>query len=184
MIAFEDAMQITRGVSSETAFDDTELRALYDLLLEVPKGGIVTEIGCQIGRSSSLILQCARDNFLSVHIDPWTVQPDFAAQWHDMAWKIGVPHVVYQMRTEDVLNIRQLPPFVDLLLIDGDHTEAGLLVDVKMAEYCIRFGGILCAHDYGRDSLPDVERVLSKSLKSPYWNQLGLSGTLGCWRRL
>ena len=182
-MTFSDAMVLTRTISSPTAFDDQECERFWDLLVQVPEDGIVVEIGCQLGRSSSLVLQAAKDRgFLSVHIDPWTVQPDFARQWHALAWEIDVPHCVFQMRTDQVLDI-EWPVGIDLLLIDGDHTADGVRKDLGMAER-IKPGGILTAHDWMRDSLPDVETVLAPFVTDGRWEDLGAAGTLGCWRRI
>jgi len=182
-MTFDQAMVLTRGVSSRDAFEDVECERLWTLLQAVPEDGIVVEIGCQLGRSSSLVLQSAKaKGFLSVHIDPWTSQPDFALQWHVMAWRIDVPHVVLQMRTDQVLE-QGWPLDIDLLLIDGDHTEDGVRKDLGMAER-IRIGGILTAHDYGRHALPDVYAVLEPYTSDGRWEDLGIHGTLGSWRRI
>src|SRR6185437_2373156 len=169
MKSFEEVMTLTRTVSSSTAFEDEECRALYDLCATVSQNGLVVEIGCQLGRTSSIILQVAKEiGYTSVHIDPWTVQPDFAASWHQMAWNVDVPHVVLQMRTDQALELQGFLRGIDLLLIDGDHTEHGVRIDTRMADR-VRTGGILCAHDYGRNSLPDVWKVMSEYAVLPKW---------------
>ena len=94
-----------------------------------------------------------------------------------------MPHCVFQMRTDQVLAIEEFPVNIDLLLIDGDHTEDGVRKDLGMAER-IRIGGILTSHDYGRDSLPDVYAVLYLYTSDGRWEDLGIAGTLGCWRRI
>ena len=179
-MTFDQAMVLTRMVSSATAFDEDECSRFWDLLVQVPKNGLVVEIGSQLGRSSSLILQAGLGRFQSVFIDPWTSQPDYARQWHEMAWNHG-PHTVFQMRTDQVLKHSLGPREIDLLLIDGDHTEDGVRKDLGMAGR-IKPGGILCAHDFGRFSLPDVYAVISPFVKDG-WEDLGIAGTLGCWKR-
>lgn len=184
MITFDEVMKLTRTVSSETAFDDAECRALYTLCSAVPVGGTVVEIGCQLGRTSSIILQCARDRFHSIHIDPWTVQPDYYAGWCRMAHATEVPHQVMMMRTDQAhAVIGQYGLLVDLLLVDGDHTAHGVMTDMEKAAPWVRSGGVLCAHDYQRESLPDVAEVLDKYMVEPKWEFLGVAGTLGMWRR-
>ena len=181
MISFDEVMKLTRTVSSHTAFDDEECRALYDLCSLVATGGVVVEIGCQLGRTSSIILQCARDKFHSFHIDPWTVQPDYYAGWCKMAHSMGVPHTVMMMRTDQA--ITRISVEFDILLVDGDHTEAGVTTDMELAAPRVVKGGILCAHDYQRPSLPEVTEVLDKYMIEPDWTHLGTAGTLGMWRR-
>ena len=182
MITFNEVMTLARTVSSHTAFDDEECRALYDLCCAVPEGGIVVEIGCQLGRTSSIILQCARDRYHSIHIDPWTVQPDYYAGWCKMAHATEVPHTVMMMRTDQAMTLINWDEF-DLLLVDGDHTEHGVRTDMELAASRVVNGGVICCHDYGRESLPDVWNVVNQYLVEPKWTHIGTSGTLGMWRR-
>lgn len=183
MIPFPEAMQITSTVSSITAFDDDECRALYDLCCQVRHGGIVVEIGCQMGRSSSIILQCARDRYHSFHIDPWVEDPAYREAWMRMAHGIGVPHAVFSMTTEQWMRLPLKLRHVDLMLIDGDHERDGVRIDTEVADDIISDGGILCAHDYRRDSLPAVTEVLDKFAVTPEWTLVNVAGTLGVWRR-
>lgn len=180
-MTFDQAMVLTRTISSATAFEDAECERFWNLLTQVPMGGVVVEIGCQLGRSSSLVLQASElRGFHSIHIDPWTVQPDYARGWHELAF--SRPHVVFEMRTDQVLEHPLGPRGIDFLLIDGDHTADGVRKDLGMARR-IKPGGVLTAHDFGRDSLPDVFEVLSPFVAGEEWEDLGAAGTLGCWRR-
>lgn len=180
MISFEEVMQLTSGVSGNAAFEDEECHALYDLCAAVPHDGLVVEIGCQLGRTSSIILQCSPGRYRPVFIDPWTVQPDYMHGWMGMAHALDIPFTCRMMRTDQALPNWKDP--IDLLLIDGDHTEHGVRIDTGMAEF-VRIGGVMCAHDYGRDSLPDVFAVLNKYIDAR-WEFLGVAGTLGMWRRV
>lgn len=184
MISFDQVMELTRTVSSETAFSDPECAALYELCCAVPFGGLVVEIGCQLGRTSSIILQVGRDaGYRSVHIDPYTEQLEYLFPWIKLAHGIGTPFTFCCMRTDQAHAEWGWARGIDLLLIDGDHTEAGVHKDTKFAEEFVRPGGILCAHDYGRESLPDVYTVLRKFCVPPDWSAVGIAGTLGIWKR-
>ena len=71
MNSFERAMEITKGVSAEAALTTTECKAFWNYLLQMPADGLFVEVGCQYGRSSSLIAQAKKDfGFRSIHIDP------------------------------------------------------------------------------------------------------------------
>jgi predicted O-methyltransferase YrrM len=191
MISFEDAMQLTRTVSSATAFDDAECKAMYDALQEVPFGGLVVEIGCQLGRSSSLIAQCALGKFHTVHIDPYTDQPEFLKQWHEMMWRIGDRDHSYThmcMRTEQAIPLLVklgAADGIDLVFIDGDHGYPSVMLDLVVLAPMVKSGGLLTMHDYGRDSLPGVWNAANDhfSLVPDKWGHIGVYGTLGVWRR-
>lgn len=188
MKSFEEVMQLTRPVSSPTALSDEEAGALYRACCVVPLGGLVVEVGCQLGRSSSIIAQVGRDKeFDSIHVDPFTDQPDFLRQWHEMMWQIGGRDHAYThlcMRTEQSERILDQIWPIDLAYIDGDHEYPGVMIDLKMLCPKLKYGGILCLHDYGRDSLPGVYKAASEYLKDDKWDQVEVAGTMGVWRRL
>lgn len=190
MKSFEEVMQLTRTVSSSTAFDDAECKAMYDACQEVPFGGVVVEVGCQLGRSSSLISQCALGKFHTVHVDPFTDQPEFLKQWHQMMWGIGGRDHFYThlcMRTEQALwQLEMLGGNgIDLAFIDGDHEYPGVMIDLEALCPMIKQGGLLTMHDYGRESLPGVFKAIEERI-TPFfasWEHVGTYGTLGVWGR-
>ncbi|CAM4388419.1 class I SAM-dependent methyltransferase [Paenibacillus alkaliterrae] len=51
-------------------------------------------------------------------------------------------------------------PAADLIFIDGDHSESGVLLDTLLARRVIRKGGIICWHDYGNQVVPGVKAVI------------------------
>jgi predicted O-methyltransferase YrrM len=53
-------------------------------------------------------------------------------------------------------------PIADLILIDGDHSKEGVLLDTLLARQTIRQGGIICWHDYGNSLVPDVTEVIDE----------------------
>lgn len=190
MKSFDEVMEVTRGISSSTALSDEEAEGLYDAAGTVPFGGLVVEVGCQLGRSSSLLTQCAAEKFHTVHIDPHTSQPEILQQWHLMMHQVGgdFTHAYTHlcMRTEQALwLIEQLADDgIDLAFIDGDHEYPGVMTDLEILCPLIKRSGILAMHDYGRDSLPGVYQAASEYLKEDEWKQVGVYGTLGVWRKL
>lgn len=188
MKTLDEVMQLTRTVSSATAFDDAECKAMYDACQTVPFGGVVVEIGCQLGRSSSLLAQCALNKFHTIHVDPFTDQPDFLKQWHEMMWAIGGRDHFYThlcMRTGQALwQLKMLgDDGIDLAFIDGDHEYPGVMMDLEILGPLIKPGGLLTMHDYGRDSLPGIYQAASEYIKADEWEHVGVYGTLGVWRR-
>lgn len=180
--SFDEVMQFTRNVSSHTAFEDEECKALYDYCLKVPRGGTVAEIGCQLGRTSSIIAQLSGDvGYRSIHIDPYTYQIDLVQQWIVMMHKIGEPFTFMCMRSGQAdLDAAE----TDLLLIDGDHTLGAVRTDCGLAMEIIKPGGYMLAHDYGRESLPDVYQAVNEFMQHAPFKPIGVYGTLGVWQRL
>lgn len=186
MKTFEEVMTLTRTVSSHTALHDEEARALYEACCHVPEGGMVVEIGCQLGRSSSLIAQCAYNRFNAVFVDPYTDQPDFLRQWHEMMWKIGGrdhnPYIHFCMRTEEAEFLLESHWF-NLAYIDGDHEYPGVMTDLNILCPLVKRKGLLLMHDYGRNSLPGPLKAATEYLKPDEWEHLGVAGTMSTWRR-
>ena len=56
---FEEVMKLTRTVSGCAALEEAEALGLYNACAQVTESGLVVEVGCQLGRSSSLIRQMA-----------------------------------------------------------------------------------------------------------------------------
>jgi len=187
---FEEVMEVTNSISSGTALDDAEARALYDCCCTVPFGGLVVEVGCQLGRSSSILTQVAAINhFHTVHVDPYTAQPEMLQQWHSMMYRVGgadehaYTHLC--MRTEQARwHIEMLgDDGIDMAYIDGDHEYPGVMTDLDILCPLIKTGGLLTMHDYGRESLPGVWKAATEYIKDDEWDQVQVAGTLGVWRK-
>lgn len=193
---FDEVMRLTRTVSGIPACTELDARALYDCLCDVPRGGVVVETGCQIGRSSSLIAQMARAiGFHSIHIDPYCVEPpgvaspsvEYMQAWVTMMRNIGGEQehefTFLCMRTEqaDWLLARLGP--IDLAFIDGDHEYAGVWTDCKLVAERVRKGGWLTAHDFANDGLPGVKQGFGEYITDDKWESCGVSGSLVMWRR-
>lgn len=183
---FEDVMKFTAGVSSSTALDDSEARALYDACIQVPRGGLVIEVGCEFGRSSSVIGQMAQEGgFRTVHIDPYTEHPEYLPIWMRMMRMVSSEFAFLCMKTEEAgWHLERLSrDGVDFAFLDGDHDYEGITTDLRIVAGRIRPGGLLACHDYRRDSLPDVSRAISKYMENGLWEEVGTFGTLGVWRK-
>jgi SAM-dependent methyltransferase len=177
-------MELTSTVSSPTAFSDTECAKLYELCCEMQSLSTVVEIGCQLGRTSSIIAQVGKAvGYHSVHIDPYTSQYEYLGPWVKMMHEVGNPFTFHCMRTDQARRWLDAIDIIDLLLIDGDHTEDGVKKDCAVAAELVRVGGYLAAHDFTQQSWPEVERVLSAYAVAPKWKAVGVYGTLGVWQR-
>lgn len=187
-MTFDEVMEKVRPVSSETALHDDEARLLYDCVSQVPSGSNVVEIGSQLGRSSVLLANIAHiTRFHTIHVDPHTMQGEMAAGWvkhmktflpDDATW------TALYMRTDQADSILgQFAPFA-MAYVDGDHEYPGVMIDMRVVAERVRKGGILCCHDYGRDSLPGVWKGVNEYMESGDWEQIAVAGTMGAWRRL
>ncbi len=180
-MTFHEVMKLTRTVSSHTALEDCEALALYACCTLIPENGFVVETGCELGRSSSIIAQVGKTRrYFSLHIDPYDEHPEYMQQWIAMMAGIGSRYVL--ARTSTAKHGPIVGP-VDLAFIDGDHSQVGVQIDTTVVAERVRSGGLLAAHDYGRDSLPAVKETMDVYIGCGGWEPVDVFGTLGVWRR-
>lgn len=186
-MTFEQVMETTRGVSAPDALQDVECRALYDSLLQVMPGGIVVEIGCQLGRSSSIIGQLQPViGYHAIHIDPYTEQPEYLRGWTDMMWKLGNRDhewTLMCMRTEQAEWFLSRLGEIDLAFVDGDHEYPSVMLDLRLVGDLIKRGGRLTAHDCANEGLPGVKKALDEYIDGK-WHTIGMFGSLGVWLKI
>lgn len=179
-LAFEQAMILTRTVSSHAAFEDEECRAYFDILTSLPSDALIIEVGLEYGRSSSIALQVAHDKQLRyIGIDPMTTEHQIP--WLRMAQAIGHRFEVFHYKSDQV----DCDGFnITAILIDGDHGEVAVYGDCCHFLPHIVTGGYALLHDYGRDSLPGVIVAADRYFgERPDWEQLPTVGTLGIWKK-
>jgi predicted O-methyltransferase YrrM len=150
---FADVMRLTSQISCHEILEPAECEAMYDTLVQLPDGATVVEVGCDYGRSSSLILQlAAAKHFLTIHVDPWHSYPERAAEWMELTCETMNyhPFILLRMTTlEAADHIVQLTPRgIDLAFIDGSHDQKVVEWDLAIVANRVRPGGFLTAHDY------------------------------------
>lgn len=181
-MTFEQVMQLTRTISSPLAFDEAECLAYYELLNSLLEWSVIVEIGLQFGRSSSIAGQIAgkRGSLTYIGIDPFDQpeHPEAVRRWKKMMESICPWYVLYQAKSSEVNLGSEV--FIDLALIDGDHTAEGVRTDCKLLKPLVKKGGYICFHDFDRESIPDVGRVAREELAD--WKHIGTYGTLGVFR--
>ena len=179
-MTFNNCMELVRTVSSETAFDEAECAAYYNILMSLEPHALVLEVGLQFGRSSAIALQvCKAQNLRYWGIDPFIEPPEAKAQWLAMAAPFH-PFKLSQLPSNQVL----VGEPIDLILIDGDHTYKGVSNDCEHFMPKVRQGGYACFHDFQRQSLPAVTNAVKDYMDgNQHWIKHALSGTLGVWRR-
>ena len=181
---FEEVMTITSRISVHEILEPAECQAMYDTLLQLPDGATVVEVGCDFGRSSSLILQLAKaKNFLTIHIDPWQDHPDRASEWMQvMSTRCAYhPFIVLKMTTTEAIpHIRHLTPNgIDLAFIDGSHDQDVVEWDLRIVADRVSPDGFLTAHDYPSAGVTEaIDPFVSKG-----WTKVQQAGGFGVWRR-
>lgn len=167
MISFEEAMRLTETVNCEGVYSNVALRALYDAAVAAPPVGNFVEIGCEYGRSTSLIAQVAKDrNQYLVCIDPFVKHlsgaegAGVAAHTFGMLSKLDLKFAFLRGHSHEV-------PYnfgpIALLHIDGNHSAPFLVSDFARFLPYVMDGGYICNHDYGNPEpySEDVQKVVN-----------------------
>ena len=189
--SFDRIMSITGPISDSSHLTEEEARALYDCLRILPIRATVVEVGCQLGRSSSVIAQVkAALSLRTIHIDPF-LAIEWAQKWIAMMMEVDAnwnhAFTLLCMRTEaaDWQLERLCRDGIDLAFIDGDHSYRGVAIDMEKVADRVSTGGLLLCHDYLQTSLPEVRQAIDDylAIKPEAWKKLGTYGTLGAWKR-
>lgn len=67
--------------------------------------------------------------------------------------------------------------FLDMLIIDGDHSEFGISEDLRLWLPHVKPSGYVLIHDYGSDRWPFVKHVVD-SVPSNIWTRIDLADTM------
>jgi Methyltransferase domain len=147
--------------------------------------GNVVEIGVRDGASTSAFLAGIEDTY--GHLYSIDIQPCSHLFPGHPSWTF------IQADSKDFQTVtRQLPFEIDLLLIDGDHSRAGVLSDIEYARN-VRPGGYLVFHDTSPEPRPadcndmgwpgdDVKSVydnLCRNMAPLGWTHFDLPGKYG-----
>lgn len=181
-MTFDEVMQFTRNVSGNAAFEDEECKLFYDTLVTLPPHSKIIEVGVEFGRSTSIILQVAREKQFQVYL----IEPSPQSRFLEMAAQIGVPYTLIAMTTHQyVVQGQQIAPrSVGLVHIDGSHTAKDVAVDCAWLLPMVHKRGYMAAHDYGRDSLPEVYPTINGYVMNDRWQKVDHKGTLLVMRRV
>jgi FkbM family methyltransferase len=165
-----------------TSIEDAVLRTLVSSAIRAKKREIL-EIGTLFGIGLSMIYDHNRGRYDSVHvtaIDPLEgyyrdKEPDVLLNipvtkstfWRNMR-AADVPDdditLIDEMSTSDEAIERASTKKYDLLVIDGDHSYAGVKADFENYQSMVHRGGFVIFDDYGTSEWPDVQRFVDKEV--------------------
>lgn len=165
-----------------------ERLALFDLARSLPTGARALEIGSHIGSSPLFI--CAglvRCDGNLICVDSWMNETmpdgsmdtfaDFTANTRPYASRI-TPIRKYSSS----LTVSDIGGPLDLVFIDGDHSEAAARGDFELMSPWVKLGGYIAFHDLRAEFL-GVHVVLGEALLSRKWEIVGLQDSLGVIKR-
>lgn len=147
-----------------------ELRWIHARSCEVPDGGVIVEVGSYRGRSAAAWYQGIQGRGRLVCVDPWDASYPEGKPSDFELFKQNMTMMGYEPEVLRLSSRLASPLFLDrsldVVFIDGDHSQAGLDVDIWRPK--VKPGGIICGHDMRPGSelefqilkrLPEAQRV-------------------------
>jgi predicted O-methyltransferase YrrM len=138
--------------------------------------GVIVEVGCWLGRSTSYVAGLCRTRDLTlVCVDSWAGSSDrFDAQYRELLARRDIEaefrqHLDALTLAADIRRTTSLaaastflPGSVDLVFLDASHDEPAITADIAAWWPSLRPGGVLAGHDY-RDDHPDVVAAVDRA---------------------
>jgi len=158
--------------------------------------GDKVELGCWMGRSTSIILQAqAGLAGALVSVDPFVAMPAgieraSAAKWRKNLTGLGlVPPLLLEMTSDAAAADWNRP--LSFLFIDGDHGYQAVAADLKNWARHVVVGGVVALHDMFFPSIPGVAQAVGEwwagardSNEAPRWRLAGLAEYLIAFERI
>lgn len=169
---------LTRSFKIPGLYRRGEAAYLYRLARR--KGSLV-EIGCYMGRTTSILLQAADVwGATLTTIDPFAPmpakhKPSSEAIWRSNLARAGLtPPTLRRVRSHDAVPLVSGP--LALVFIDGDHSQHAVAEDLADWGPKVQLGGVLALHDMFYPTIPGVALAVSEwwAADRERWQCIGL----------
>ena len=179
MMPFKEVWRL--GVPLQLRVDDVEIEDLFDFIQKLDKRQTLVEIGCLQGRSLFTLAQAMEENAWVIGIDlpegkwgaiKYSMKLSGTISWlGDLGFASAYIHGdSHEERTKmRLVNLLQ-GRFIDVLVIDGDHTYEGVKQDYEMYAPLVDKLGVVIFHDIAEDCPPHIDGSLVEVRK--FWKDL------------
>jgi predicted O-methyltransferase YrrM len=179
--------------------NNVDLQCIESLAAQVPKNGIIVEIGSMFGRSSACWALSA-DPSVTVHcIDLFNEVKIFdhgASEEECNEQSYPIPNKIYNAKEEFVKHTHDIPNIVaiegrspqdviwnqneiDILFIDAEHKNPSDWENIKFFAPFVKVGGLICGHDYN-SAFPDILENVQR-LEELTGNKVDLRNSENIW---
>lgn len=154
---------VKRAFSIPGLYRRSEAAYLYSL---ARRKGHIVEIGCWMGRTTSLLVQAASIWGAEVTtVDPFTPMPARHAQGSPEKWranlrKLKLPAPRLLTSPSHVASLVVDGP-LSMVFIDGDHSQDAVLTDLRDWTPKVKVGGVVALHDMFYPTIPGVATAVA-----------------------
>lgn len=139
----------------------------------IPPGGRLLELGTWCGAGAAAIADRRPDAEI-VSVDTFQDHPYGPILW----WINSRRNMrLFLGRTGDFAAVAR-PETFDAVLVDADHSAAGTLRDLRIAEALATPRGAILAHDYADPNWPGVGEAIAAFTAGPPWRIQRIVGSL------
>jgi len=157
--------------------------------------GLLVELGCYLGRSTSILLQAAKvwgasvvsvDAFSEMPNDRTRATPD---KWKNNLKSIGLSPSELIVKTTDEA-VKNWTREISLLFIDANHELSYVVRDLENWTPFVKVGGIVALHDMFYLSITGVATAVAqwwqeeRNGHSPKWQLIGLHDYTIAFKRI
>lgn len=151
---WDACLHVIRHFSDHYALDEEQQSYVYRYAMQVPAGGVAVELGICNGKTAAVLAYCARKRGYEAHgVDAFILE-NSAPALRDTFARLDLPITIHHALTSSApIPGYALAPVawtrpVDLLLIDGSHTDPWAAADFAEWIPRVRPGGVAMFHDY------------------------------------
>jgi hypothetical protein len=160
-----------------------EIDLIKDITVKLPPDPDVLCIGAGAGTCTLAVLE-ERDDVLYYSVDILTDEHETTTNEHlrleETRWA-RTGHVIRIWGNSHIVGKRWRIP-LDMLIIDGDHSESGISEDLMRWLPRVKEGGYVLIHDYGSDNWPAVKDVVDRVPKT-VWQHINTSDSMIAFRK-
>ena len=174
MSSWEECHQLMQNFNDHYSLLEPHHKMIYDLASQIAPGGVAFEIGVCNGRTAALLGYCAREFGFEAHgVDPFILEGNPS----EIQRKLNQLNLNYQIHVTRSNDLEWNKP-LDLLLIDGDHSDPAVTHDCRKWLPFVKIGGFVILDDYNADyhtyECPHhaICRWVNKLLEHPSWQSL------------
>lgn len=177
---FKDIEQKVKGY-----FFIEEAKLLFDTAMSLPENSTIVEVGSYFGKSTCFLIEAARRQGHKVFsVDNFTIEGEIAKPFFLKNIVEPNKNIITSIQKSSNEAVIDWKTIIDMVFIDGDHSEQGVLDDCANWLKFVKKGGYALFHDYGNTGCEQVKKVVESFCMNDKWELIDIKFTTACFRKL
>lgn len=164
-------------------YSEKEAEQLYKYVMGLDESGLVVEVGCERGKSTSVLASAAKERGVAFYVvDSWVYDRDRnePAFWENMR-RLGLEDTFEFVEKDSALAAYDFDDkSIDLLHLDSDHKYDYSVKELAAWRPKMARDGIICFHDYARPAFANgIKKVVDEAVARKELLLFGVYDSLG-----